>query len=85
MLVVVTSRPPEPSLHAAVVEASRLKANGVHVVVVGVGDMVSHSNLSGIASDAHSVFFDDPHDLGSIVNPVVDSIKAFYCRGNLVG
>jgi len=61
-------------------EAMRLRADGVGIIGVGIGQWVSRSELDGVVSypvDRNAFYVDDYSSLPSYVSDIVDS----QCNG----
>ena len=81
-LVVVVTRAPSMNETETVAEARRLRADGVDIVGVGVGDAVSRSELDGVVSypmDRNALYVDDYSQLSSYVSRLV----SIQCNGTL--
>ena len=81
-LVVVVTTTPSMNETETVAEARRLRADGVDIVGVGVGDAVSRSELDGVVSypmDRNALYVDDYSQLSSYVSRLVSS----QCNGTL--
>lgn len=79
-LVVVMTTTPSFNETDTVEEAMRLRATGVSIIAVGIGQSVSRSELDGVVSypDHRNVFYvEDYSQLSSYVSDVVSS----QCNG----
>jgi len=74
-----------PSLNETetVEEAIRLRTDGVSVIGVGIGQMVSHSELEGVVSypvNNNTFYVDDYSQLSTYINHIVNS----QCNGTAI-